>query len=416
MNEIQNQELTGRVVITGIGMVTPLGVGKESFAANLFSGNTGIAEIKSFDTGSLNSHLGAEVANFNPRDFISIKNLRRMDKASLFAAAAARMALQDAGVEITAENRDRVGIILGTAFGATDVTAQFAGTLLTQGPSSVNPIMVPNIVMNAPAGHTSIELGFRGVNTTVTHFAVSAETAIAYAVAEIRKGTVDFMLAGGTDILSGFYYESLTRFHALSPQGGGKESCRPFDQERNGMVVGEGGGLLLLESLQSAMARGRKPYCEIKGVGMGSSPTRPTAWPKGSAGIKLTFHRALQNAGISGEDIQAILAAANGDTLLDKVETDAYEELFSARDDKPLITSVKGALGESFSSGGIRSCALALSMEKNALPPTIGLTHPLKPLALVTEAKKDITIRNAALAGISFGGTYCYLIFGQSFP
>lgn len=416
MNNNQKQGMTGRVVVTGIGMVTPLGVGREEFAARLFSGNTGIAEIKSFDTGSLSSHLGAEVVNFNPRDFISVKNLRRMDKTSLFTAATARLALQDAGIEITAENRDRVGIILGTAFGATDVTAQFAGTLLTQGPSSVNPILVPNIVMNAPAGHASIELGFRGVNTTVTHFAVSAETAMAYAVAEIRKGSADFMLAGGTDILSGFYYESLTRFHALSPQGGGKESCRPFDKGRNGMIAGEGSGLLLLESLESAIARGRKPYCEVKGIGMGSSPVKPTEWPKSSAGVTLTFHRALHNAGISANDLQAIFAAANGDKFLDEAETEAYEEIFNSSDDKPFITSVKGALGESFSSGGMRGCALALSMEKNALPPTIGLTHPLKPLAFITEAKKDITIRNAALAGISFGGTYCYLIFGQSFP
>ena len=185
MNKEQQTDNAQRVVVTGIGMVTPLGIGKEEFGRRLFAGETGIAEIKSFDTSSFSSHLGAEVTNFNPRDFISVKNMRRMDKISLMTAASARMALEDAGIQITHENRDRVGIILGTAFGATDVTAQFAGTLLTEGPAFVNPILVPNIVMNAPAGHTSIELGFRGVNTTVTHFAVSAETAIAYAAAEI---------------------------------------------------------------------------------------------------------------------------------------------------------------------------------------------------------------------------------------
>ena len=163
-----------------------------------------------------------------------MKNMRRMDKISLMTAASARLALEDAGVQITQENRDRIGIMLGTAFGATDVTVQFAGTLLTEGPSSVNPILVPNTVMKPPPGHTSIELGFRGVNTTVTHFAVSAEIAITYAAAEIRRGTADFILTGGVDILSKFYYESLTKFHALSPQNGGPEVCRPFDKERNG--------------------------------------------------------------------------------------------------------------------------------------------------------------------------------------
>lgn len=401
------------VVVTGIGMITPIGIGKEEFCRKLFSGETGIAEIKSFDTGSLPSHLGGEIGNFNPRDFISVKNMRRMDKTSLMTTASARMALTDAGIEITGENRDRVGIILGTAFGATDVTAQFAGTLLTQGPSLVNPILVPNIVMNAPAGHASIELGFRGINTTVTHFAVSAETAIAYAVAEIRRGRADFILAGGVDILSKFYFESLIKFHALSPQKGGPEICRPFDRQRNGTLAGEGCGLICLESMESALTRGRKPYCEIKGVGMGSSPEKPTGWPQTTDGIKRTLNRTLKNSGCTINDIQAISAAGNGDIILDAVEAEAYDEIFAASEKKPFITALKGATGESFSGGGVRACALALSMEKNILPSISGLTNPLLSLAFVTDEKQKLEINHAALAGISFGGTYAYLIFGK---
>ncbi|PKN50856.1 MAG: hypothetical protein CVU55_15075 [Deltaproteobacteria bacterium HGW-Deltaproteobacteria-13] len=413
MNKNQPTDNAQRVVVTGIGMVTPLGIGKEEFGRRLFSGETGIAEIKSFDTDTLGSHLGAEVTNFNPRDFISVKNIRRMDKISLLAAASARLAVEDAGLQITDGNRDRVGIMLGTAFGATDITVQFLGTLFNEGPASVNPILVPNTVMNAAAGHTSIELGFRGINTTVTHFAVSAENAITYAAAEIKRGTADYILAGGVDILSKFYYESLTKFHSLSPQNGGNEACRPFDKERNGMIVGEGCGIICLESLQSARARGRKPYCEIKGTGMGSSPTKPTAWPQDLDGIKRTLNRALKNAGITTNDIQAIFAAGNGDKILDVVEAQAYEEIFAGAENKPLITALKGATGESFSGGGIRACALALSMEKNVLPPAAGLTNPLLPLDFVIGRKKELDIHNTALAGISFGGTYAYLIFGK---
>jgi 3-oxoacyl-[acyl-carrier-protein] synthase II len=402
-----------RVVVTGIGMVTPLGIGREEFCRKLFAGKTGIAEITSFDTSSLLSHLGAEVKNFNPRDFISVKNMRRMDKISLMVAASARLALEDAEFQITTENRDRVGTVLGTAFGATDITAQFLQTLFTGGPASVNPILVPNTVMNAAAGHTSIELGFRGVNTTVTHYAVSAENAIAYAAAEIRRGTADFIFAGGADILSEFYYKSLTKFKALSPQKKAEENCRPFDKKRNGMVVGEGCGIICLESLQSAIARGRKPYCEINSVGMGSSPTKPNRWPKDPEGIKKTFNRALKNRDTSIENIQAIFAAANGDIVLDAVEAQAYAETFGNAEKKPFITSIKGTTGESFSSGGIRACALALSMEKNILPPTAGLTDPLLPLTFVAQEKKELAIDSAALAGISFGGTYAYLIFGK---
>jgi len=413
MNKSQPHDNAQRVVVTGIGMVTPVGIGKEEFGRKLFAGESGIAEIKSFDTGKLSSHLGAEVRHFNPRDFISAKNMRKMDKISLMTAASARLALNDAEFQITDANRDRVGMVLGTAFGATDITAQFLTTLFKEGPASVNPILVPNTVMNAAAGHTSIELGFRGVNTTFTHFAVSAENAISYAAAEIRRGTVDFIFAGGSDILSEFYYKSLTRFHALSPQNTDKEGCRPFDKDRNGLIAGEGCGIICLESMESAMARGREPYCELQGAGMGSSPAQPTAWPQNPEGIKKTINRALKNTGTSINEIQAIFAAANGDQILDAVEAAAYAEVFDSLPAKPYITSIKGAAGESFSGGGIRACALALSMKDNVLPPIAGLENPLQPLAFVTGEKKHLEIHNAFLAGISFGGTYAYLIFGK---
>ncbi len=177
-----------KIVITGIGMVTPLGIGKAEFSRRTFVGDSAVNQIQSFDTSAFPSHLGAEIPNFQPRDFISVKNIRRMDRISQLTSAAARLALEDAELAVIPDNRDRIGILLGTSFGATDVTVQFAETLLKDGPGFVNPILVPNTVMNAPAGHASIKLGFRGVNTTVTHFAVSAETAIAYAVSEIRRG------------------------------------------------------------------------------------------------------------------------------------------------------------------------------------------------------------------------------------
>lgn len=400
-----------RIVITGLGLVTPLGTGISEFSEKLFAGKSGIAPVLAFDTSAVTSHLGAEVKGFAPRDFISIKNLRRMDKTSLMTTASARMALEDAGIKIAQDNRDRIGILLGTAFGPTDITLQFAQTLLSNGPASVNPILVPNTVMNAPAGHASIELGFRGVNTTVTHFAVSAETAMAYAVSEIRRGAADFMLTGGVDILSKFYYEALTKFRGLSPDDGNLEGAHPFDEERNGYVAGEGCGLVCLESLASARSRGARIYCEIAGVGLGSSPATPTGWPDKPQGIVRTLKRALSNADATPSDISAIMASANGSRILDQTEAAAYQETFDLCEQKPLITSIKGAIGESFSSGGIRACALALAMRKGCLPPTAGLTRLSAPINVVTKAKKNIDIQHAVLAGISFGGTYAYLIF-----
>ncbi len=406
----------GRVVVTGMGMVTPLGIGKEDFAGRLFSGDGAISEVSSFDTGAFPSHLAAEVTGFSPRDFVSIKSLRRMDKLSLMTTATARLTLEDAGLVVEEANRDRIGIILGTSFGPTDITLQLAETLVMKGSAFVNPIIVPNTVLNAPAGHASIELGFRGVNTTVTHYAVSGETALAYAVSEIRRGAADYILAGGADILSPFYYEALTRFGTLSPVDGGPEACRPFDNDRNGTVVGEGCGLVLVESLDSARKRGRQPYCEITGVGMGSSPTPPTSWPGDPAGVIRTVRRAFMNAGITERDIQAISAVANGGKILDATEALAYADIFTDAGAGPFITSLKGAIGESFSSGGMRACALALSIDRGVLPPTVGLSDPLGPLALIRNETKSLNIKHAMLAGVSFGGTYVYLIFSGCCP
>ncbi|MEQ8203790.1 MAG: beta-ketoacyl-[acyl-carrier-protein] synthase family protein [Smithellaceae bacterium] len=413
MNEQERTDNAQRIVITGIGMVTPLGIGKEEFGRRIFAGDCAVSPVQSFDASAFSSHCGAEVTDFQPRNFISVKNIRRMDRISQLTAAAARLALTDAGLTVNTDNRDRIGIVLGTSFGATDVTVQFAGTLINEGPAFVNPILVPNTVMNAAAGHTSIELGFRGVNTTITHFAVSAETAIAYAVSEIRRGAADFILTGGVDILSKFYYEARTRFHALSPLDGKIEESRPFDRDRNGMIAGEGCGIICIESMESALARGRKPYCEIKGFGQGSSPATPTGWPENPEGVKKIISRALTNAGITPQDIGAISAAANGSIKLDRIEAEAYAEIFAENKGGPWITALKGALGESFSSGGIRACALALSCAKGALPPTCGLYNPLAQLKFVRRRDEKIEINNALLAGISFGGTYVYLVLGK---
>jgi 3-oxoacyl-[acyl-carrier-protein] synthase II len=228
---------------------------------------------------------------------------------------------------------------------------------------------------------------------------------------EIRRGSADYILAGGADILSPFYYEALTKFRALSPLDGNPEGCRPFDKTGNGAVAGEGCGLLCLESLASALKRGRRPYCEITGVGMGSSPAAPMDWPHDPAGASRTIRLALKNAGLAAGDIQAVSAAANGGSILDAMEASAYGDLFDGAEGGPWITSLKGAVGESFSGGGIRACALALSVEQGALPPTVGLSDPLRPLSFVRGRTNTMNIEHALLAGISFGGTYVQIIF-----
>lgn len=399
-----------RVVVTGVGLVTPLGVGKEVFTRQLFAGLSGIRPITLFDTARFDAKLGAQVRDFTAQDFIRPGTLRRMDRLSQMATAAARMAIDDAGLQIGPHNRDRVGVVLGTCFGGTDVAAQFAKVLFTDSPRRANPILVPNIVMNAPAGHAAIELGVRGVNTTVNHREVSAETAMAYAAAEIGRGRADVMLTGGGDVISEFYFNVLTHFRTLSPQKGGPEGLRPFDARRNGIIVGEGAGVVCLESLESAEARGVIPYCEIVGWGLSGAPAVPNDWPADPAGPSLAMTRALATAQIGPDDIDYVSASANGGLRSDRLEAEALGTVFAHPERQPRISALKGSLGESFSSGGIRAAAMALSLQKQTLPPTLGLSQPISSLNFVVKAETQVPIRYGLIDGIASGGTFIAVI------
>jgi 3-oxoacyl-[acyl-carrier-protein] synthase II len=401
-----------RVVVSGMGLVTPLGIGRETFASNLFGGIGGIHPIEGFDSTPFKSHLAGEVRHFSPMDFISGRTLRRMDRLSQMVTASACMALDDAGIDLDGVDRNRIGIAMGTAFGATDVAAQFAGTLFTEGPRRVNPILVPNTVMNAPAGHAAIELGLRGINTTVNHREASAETAIAYAASQIRQGRADVVLAGGGDILSPFFFTVLERFMALSPQNDAEEQARPFDRYRNGPVAGEGAGLLCLESLESARSRRAVIYCEITGWGMSGSPAPANDWPDDPAGQVLALQKAVAMAGLRPADIDTVSAAASGGVRSDRLEARALEQFFKGVK-PPAVTAVKGATGENFASGGVRAAAMALSIHAGIVPPTIGLTFPIIALDVVKTAAREMTVNHGLVNACSSGGTFATLLFSK---
>jgi 3-oxoacyl-[acyl-carrier-protein] synthase II len=402
-----------RVVITGVGMVTPLGLGKTAFMEQLFGGAHGIRPLTLFDSSGFASEMAAEVRDFTAKDFIRPASIRRMDRLSQMIAAAARMALDDAALTIGRHNRDKVGIILGTCFGGTDVAAQFGKVLFKEGPRRVNPILVPNTVMNAPAGHVAIELGVRGINTTVNHRETGAETALTYAAAQIMRGRVDAVLAGGGDILSEFFFNVMSHFKTLSPQNGGTEGLRPFDVDGNGTVVGEGAGIVCLESLEGALARGTIPCCEIVGWGLSSAPTAPTGWPTEPSGPCLAMTRALAAAALVPGDIDYVCASANGNPHLDRLEADALRQIFSISDQGPRITALKGALGESLSSGGMRTAAMALSLRHQRVAPVVGLHAPIAKLNFVRAPEGRAAIRYGLLNGISSGGTFVAVVFKQ---
>ena len=400
-----------RVVISGVGMVSPLGVGKKIFMEQLFGGGCGIRPISLFDTAGFSAKSAAEIVGFNPKDFIRPAGIRRMDRLSQTIAASARMALDDAGLGVGPHNRDRIGVILGTCLGATDVAAQFGKILFTEGPRRVSPILVPNTVMNAPAGHVAIELGVRGVNTTVNHREVAAETALTYAAAEILRGRVEAVLVGGGDILSEFCFNVMSHFHLLSPQNGGTEGLRPFDQDRNGTVLGEGAGIVCLESLQGALARGAVPYCEIVGWGQSGAPVAQGGWPTDGSGPCSAMNRALAMAGLSPGDIDYVCGSANGGRQLDQLEFAALQGVFSQAGARPKVTALKGALGEGLSSGGMRTAAMALALEQQRCAPVVGLHTPIGNLDFVGNQERGIILHHGLMSGISSGGTFVAVIF-----
>jgi 3-oxoacyl-[acyl-carrier-protein] synthase II len=399
-----------RVVVTGLGLVSPLGNGRAVFADNLFSGACGIRPIERFDTASFKSRMAGEIREFSPRDYISARNLRRMDRLSRMVTASARMAVDDAGLDLDGTKRDRIGLVVGTAFGPADIATQFADALFGDSPRRVNPILVPNTVMNAPAGHAAIELGLRGINSTVNHREASAETAIAYAAMQIGQDRTDVVLAGGGDTLSPFFLTVLEGFMALSPQDGGEERARPFDRHRNGPVAGEGAGLLCLESLESARSRGAVIYSEIAGWGMSGAPAPANDWPQDPAVPVLAMQQAMAMADVAPDDIDLVCAAANGGLKSDRLESLALEQVFKGGP-KPVVTSIKGALGESFASGGIRAASMALSIQDGIVPPTLGLSASILTLDTVQTAARRMRVKYGMLNAYATGGTFVTLIF-----
>ncbi len=399
-----------RVVVTGLGVVTPIGIGRDAFAENLLDGKSGIGSVEGFDAKSNALRLAARVRDFEPADFICSRNLRRMDRLSQMITASAKMALTDAGLDPTKVDPDRTGIVMGTAFGATDVVTRFATTLFTEGPRRVNPILVPNTVMNAPAGHAAIELGLTGINTTLNHREASAEAAIAYAAMQIQLGRVDVVLTGGGDILSPFFVSMLERFRALSPQNGGQEGARPFDVDRNGPVAGEGSGVLCLESMESARRREVPVYCEIDGWAMGAAPAPANDWPEDPSAMVATMGGAMTMAGVDSAQVDVVSAAANGGIRSDRLEAAALDQIFSG-DRLPLVTSIKGGLGENFASGGIRAVAMAISIERGMVPPTIGLDQSITALPVVKHKSRKQVVNRGLINACASGGTFVTLSF-----
>jgi len=407
--------LMRRVVITGIGLVTPLGTGKDKAWKNLLAGECGIDKITQFDTSEHSVHIAAEVKDFVPENYIEKKELKKIARFSQFAIAASKEALEDAKLEITEENADRIGVIIGSGIGGLDVIEQEVEKLVTRGPKRVSPFYIPAAILNMASGNTSIYIGAKGPNKTVVTACASGTNSIGDAFQAILLGKADAMVAGGTEAtvtpsgIAGF-----ANLKALSTNPDPKTASRPFTADRDGFVLGEGAGVLVLEELEHAKKRGAKIYAEVVGYGETGDAFHMTAPSDGGEGAARAFKMALEQGNIKPEEVGYINAHGTSTPANDKNETQAIKTAFGEHAYKLSVSSTKGATGHLLGgAGGIEAAFLALAISEGIMPPTINYENPdpLCDLDYVPNKPVERDIEVGMSSSLGFGGHNAVLAF-----
>jgi 3-oxoacyl-[acyl-carrier-protein] synthase II len=404
--------MNNRVVVTGLGILSSIGIGKEEFWKHCLQGTSGIKPVQRFDVSSYRSRLGGQLPEIDFKAFIKPVNLRRMDRIGKIMVSAVRLALDDSGLDLKIEDANRMGLSFGTGLGSSDTVDQFFRSLLRDGPVGAAPLLFQTAVPNAISSHCSIEYGIKGLNITFSHKETSTEMAMAYAYHLLREGRMDIVLAGGGDELSEPLYHVYSMLGALSPgRGKGSEGMRPFDRNRNGIVLGEGSGILVLETSEHAEKRGAKIYAEFAGVGMAGSTEGLLRYDLSGDSIA----QAMSVAAEKPSQVDYISAAANSTLDLDRAETLAIKKVFRERAKEISVSSLKSMLGEFDGSGGIRACAVALSLYNGMIPPTIGTVQVDSEcdLNVVLHGSPKRPMRSALLNGCSNGGSNISLLFKQ---
>lgn len=359
-----------RICITGVGVVSPIGIGKEEFLFSLKKGRSGIEEIKEFDTCFSRSKKGGTIRSFHPKEFIPASKIRRLDRASQFAIAASKLALADAHFSVTRENSSRVGVVLGSGFCGLSSSEEFHRGQVLKGFLDLNPMLFPNTVPNAPSSYVSIELGIQGVNSTLVQSFCTAEAAMFFACDQLRKGKADLILTGGVDELSEFLFRGFSELHLLATDPGhGEKSC-PYDKMRNGLVLGEGAGLLVLEREEHARSRGGRIYGYILGYSLVGKSSKGDPSEDLGRSIKMTLK------GMESISVDYLSGAGNSSKGLDALEAKGVKKAFQTQSLQIPVSSIKSMTGEAIASGGMRMVANVLSMENGFIPPTINYLKP----------------------------------------
>jgi 3-oxoacyl-[acyl-carrier-protein] synthase II len=406
-----------RVVITGMGVVTPVGNGLETFWSNLKNGVSGIRTIDAFDTTGYDCKIGGQVRDFDPKQFFkSPKDVRRTDRFTHLAMAAAKMALADSGIDMdNLKERDRFGVIVSTGIGGLKTLQDQLQILVTKGPGRNSPFTIPMLISNMAGGVISMEFDLRGPNLCIVTACATSNNAIGESWRIIKFGDADIFLAGGAEAsiveigVAGF-----SAMRALSRRNDEPErASRPFDRDRDGFVMSEGSGVVVVEELEHARARGAKIYCEITGYGVSADAYHMTAPPPDGEGAARAMKMALDHARTSPAQVDYINAHATSTDIGDLCETRAIKQIFGAYADKVSISATKSMTGHLLGgAGGIEMAACALAIRDSVIPPTINLENPGEECDLdyTPHVAREKKVRVALNNSFGFGGHNATLV------
>ncbi len=405
-----------RVVITGLGVVTPVGNDLVDFWKNLTEGKSGIRKISAFDTSGYDCQIAGEVRDFDPKScFNNFKDARRSDRFTQLAMAAAKMSIQDSGIELERVNRERFGVLVSSGIGGLKTLEDQYSILMNKGPSRVSPFCIPMLISNMASGLISMEFGLRGPNMCIVTACATSNNAIGESWRMIKFGDADAFLAGGSEAsivsigLAGF-----GAMKALSRRNDEPErASRPFDRDRDGFVMSEGAGVVVVEELEHAKARDAKIYCELSGYGLSADAYHMTAPPDDGEGAARAMKLALEHARISPDQVDYINAHATSTDIGDICETRAIKTVFGDFAKKVTISSTKSMTGHILGgAGAVEMAACALSIQSGVIPPTINLENPDPQCDLdyTPNVAKEKKVRVAMNNSFGFGGHNATLI------
>ena len=400
-------------------MISPVGANTEQSWKALVSGTSGIGTITRFDASDYACQIAGEVKGFSPEQWIEKKEIKKSDTFIHYAIASAQMAVDDSGLEIGPSNAERVGVIIGSGIGGLPLIEQMHNKLLEQGPSRISPFFIPGLIINLAAGQISIRFGAKGPNSAPATACATGAHAVGDSFKVIQRGDADVMIAGGSEaVITPLALGGFSAMRALSTRNDEPQrASRPWDADRDGFVMGEGAGILVLEEREQALARGARIYCELTGYGMSSDAYHITAPSEDGDGMIRVMRLAIRDAGLQPEQIDYINAHGTSTPHGDRAETMAVKGVFGEHARELAMSSTKSMTGHLLgAAGGLEAAIVALSIRERVLPPTINYETPDPECDLdyvPNEARRNVEIRHALSNSFGFGGTNASLVFSR---